>query len=236
MSKLPDANPTLTAYLVRQQRQALRQAQSSAFTRSGASVSNPGMLSSDDFDGVDRTHLGTSGWALGSFDGGPSFLALNGRDVFADLTAKDAALTAQLVSINALIDSELTYGSIKGYIVGSATTTTRTNMAVAAITIPAGFTRALVWAFSDAVALNSTASPDYLYVATAINSYDGGENSEPCQSGFVITASHSAATQLTGLVGGGVVNCRVSTRTNTAPWAASGANLWRVQGVAIFAR
>ena len=110
MSKLPETGPSLLRHLRQQQRLMLRQAQSSAFTRSGANVSHPGMLSSDDFDGVDRDHLGTSGWALGSVDGGPSYLVLNGRDVFADLAAKDAALTAQqaslaaqLASINALV-------------------------------------------------------------------------------------------------------------------------------------
>ena len=47
MSKLPDANPTLTAYLVRQRRQAERQANSSAFNRSGTSVTAEGVTEVD---------------------------------------------------------------------------------------------------------------------------------------------------------------------------------------------
>jgi hypothetical protein len=47
MSKLPDANPTLTAYLVRQQRQMVRQANSSAFARSGTSVTAEGVTTTD---------------------------------------------------------------------------------------------------------------------------------------------------------------------------------------------
>jgi len=103
MSKLPETGPSLLRHLRQQQRAMLRQAQSSSFARSGASVSAPGMLSSDDFDGVDRTHLGTTGWALGSVDGGPSYLVLNGRDVFADLAAKDAALAAQDATLTAQV-------------------------------------------------------------------------------------------------------------------------------------
>lgn len=166
---------------------------------------------------------------------GPS-IAASFQPVITDLQNKQSQLDAQLAQINSLLGSVLVYGSNKNYTIGSATTTTRTNMAVASITVPDGFTKALVLAFSDATAMNSTASPDYLYVATAINAYDGGENLAPCQSGFAVTISHSAVTTLTGLTPGGTVQCIVSTRTNAAPWAASGSNLWRVQGAAIFSR
>src|SRR5450756_2824888 len=149
--------------------------------------------------------------------------------VVADLQAKD-------VQILDLIASVLIYASNKAFTVGSATTTTRTNMATVALPVPAGFTKAQVWAFSDAMALNSTASPDYLYAGTTINAYEGGENFQPCQSGYQVTVSHTAVTALTGLVGGGVINCIVATRTNTAAWAANGGNLWRVQAVAMFSR
>lgn len=110
MSRLPSLGPSLTHHLVENQRQMQRQANSSAFARSGASVVAPGMWASDDFDGVDRDHLGTTGWALGSADGGPSYFVLNGRNVFDDLAAKDvqildliADLAAKDVQILALI-------------------------------------------------------------------------------------------------------------------------------------
>jgi len=173
MSRLPSTGPSLLRHIRQQDRQALRQAQSSAFTRSGASVSNPGMLSSDDFDGVDRTHLGTSGWALGSFDGGPSYLVLNGLDVYAKLTAKDAelaamqadlaaavadiaaqqaSLTAQLASINALIGQQ-THPDAGNAASGTVNPMPATGGSFATITfnVPAGYTVASVVGNSSAL-------------------------------------------------------------------------------------
>src|SRR5665647_2889728 len=51
----------------------------------------PGMVTSLDFDG-DGVDLGTQGWMLGAVDGGASLLALNGIDVYADLSAKDVTI------------------------------------------------------------------------------------------------------------------------------------------------
>lgn len=166
---------------------------------------------------------------------GPS-IAASFQPVITDLQNKQAQLDSQQATLTNLVNTQIVYGSQKAYVTGSATTTTRTNMAVANIVVPDGYTKALVIATSSGAAMNTTASPDYLLVATAINTYDGGENDQPCQSGFETTVTHTAITTLSGLTSGSYVQCIVSTRTNTAAWAATSTNLWRVQGAAIFTR
>jgi len=145
------------------------------------------------------------------------------------------SLPAGIIDNDALANP-ITYASDKSVNVGAGVTTTRTDKATATVAVPAGFTKAQVWAFSDAIALNSTASLDYLYVHTVINTYDGGENILGCESEHVTTISHVAVTALTGLTGGDLINCTVQSRTGFAPWDAAANNMWRIQAVVIFSR
>lgn len=234
MSKLPSTGPSLLRHLRQAQRQALRQAQSSAFTRSGASVSNPGMLSSDDFDGVDRTHLGTTGWALGSVDGGPSYLVLNGRDVFADLAAKDAALTAQLVSINALIGQVVDFGGIGYSAMGFAVTATNNTVISQTITIPAGFSQCAIIGVSTAGAVNGSATGGFLYIQTVINGSPGATLpawGSP-SNGWAFVAV-SAMRTLTGLSPG---NITVATKLQAdGAWGTNASNIANLDVIALFA-
>jgi len=163
-------------------------------------------------------------------------------NVDADATFGGAmAITGTLSLPAGIIDNDalanpITYASDKSVNVGAAVTTTRTDKATATVAVPAGFTKAQVWAFSDAIALNSTASMDYLYAHTVINTYDGGENIISCESGHVTTISHVAVTALTGLTGGNQINCTVQSRTGFATWGAAANNMWRIQAVVIFSR
>lgn len=86
---------------VKDQGTRLREVASSLLTTAGLRVL-PKKLASFDFDGTDRAHLGTAGWMLGSDETGGSYLALNGVDVIADLTAK-AAYQASLISRDTVI-------------------------------------------------------------------------------------------------------------------------------------
>jgi len=108
MSKLPTLRPSLLDYLEGQKRNAKRQANSSAFARSGTSVTAEGvvevggLLASFDFDGTGPSDMGTKGWAFGS-DGGPSWFIINGHMIFDDLMAQDALLTAQAATLAATV-------------------------------------------------------------------------------------------------------------------------------------
>jgi hypothetical protein len=121
MSKLPDANPTLTAYLVRQRRQAERQANSSAFNRSGTSVTAEGVT---EVDGeLDVTgDLVVSGHA-----------AITGTLSLPAGIIDNAALASPLASTSI-------YATTDTYVV----TTTETTRASVTVTVPAGFTAAVV--------------------------------------------------------------------------------------------
>ena len=98
MSRLPETGPSLRRIIEQQKRQANRAGDASPYSRSGTSVTAEGrtevtgQMQSWDYDGTSRTDLGTTGWMLGAADGGPSFLVLNGVDVYADLAAKDETI------------------------------------------------------------------------------------------------------------------------------------------------
>ena len=109
----------------------------------------PGMVTSTDFDG-DGADLGTRGWMLGAVDGGPSFLVLNGVDVYADLTAKAATLAAQVAAIAAVVNAQVTGGVGNNYAL-TAVTSSWANYAGVSIAVPAGFTRAQVMAVSSVI-------------------------------------------------------------------------------------
>jgi hypothetical protein len=137
---------------------------------------------------------------------------------------------------NDWLESPIAYGSDKAFSAGGATTTVSTLVATASVVVPAGYTKALVTAYSDANAVNVTGSADYLYVETTIDAYAGGENYAYVANATADGVSHTATTELTGLVGGDFINCGVYTRTGFAAWAADSANLWRVQAAVIFSR
>jgi len=163
-------------------------------------------------------------------------------DVDADATFGGAmAITGTLSLPAGIIDNDaltspIVYASNNSVNVGTAVTTTRTNKATATVAVTAGFTKAQVWAFSDAMAVNRTAADDYLYVGTTINTYEGGENYVDCRIDAGNSVSHTAVTALAGLTGGDLINCTVTSRTSEAAWAANVGNLWRIQVVVIFSR
>jgi|SRR5665647_489030 len=145
------------------------------------------------------------------------------------------SLPAGIIDNDALT-SPIVYASNNSVNVGTEVTTTRTNKATATVAVAAGFTKAQVWAFSDAMAVNRTAADDYLYVGTTINTYEGGENYVDCRIDAGNSVSHTAVTALAGLTGGDLINCTVTSRTSEAAWAANVGNLWRIQVVVIFSR
>jgi len=124
----------------------------------------PGLLASLDYDGTDRTHLGTAGWMLGAEDGGASYLALNGIDVYAtlaeriaeiadlqaDMATAQETLAAQVADLAAVVNAQVTGGVGNNYVL-TAVTSSWANYAGVSIPVPAGFTRAQVMAVSSVI-------------------------------------------------------------------------------------
>ncbi len=108
--------------------------------------------------------------------------------------------------------------------------------ASAAITVPAGYTRADVQCMTVAGAVNDTGSADYLYVAASINAVAGGETPQAAAaSGGYASAPANGIRSLTGLSGGTItVGCQI--RTGTAVWSAGTGNFANMTAVIFFRR
>lgn len=126
----------------------------------------PGLLSSTDFDGDGgRTNLGTKGWMLGAADGGDSFFVLNGRLVIEDLDAivedlneQQDALEDEVERIDELVSTQSTFDTGWANSGALSLTTSETTVASFTLTIPAGYTRALVVVNGSVGIVNPTGS------------------------------------------------------------------------------
>lgn len=123
---------------------------------------------------------------------------------------------------------------------GFGLTTTRTTLASFSVTVPAGYTQALVIADGVIFALNPTASVDYLYARVYIDSPVlntwGREllSMMGPNNGSAALAVNKQA-RLTGLTGGQVITCRLTGYTAFAPMSAA-ANGTSINAVLIFTR
>lgn len=96
--------------IIKDQGTKLREVTSNLLRSMGVRA-RPGQMSSLDYDGTSHAALGTAGWALASDSGGPSYLALNGIDVYADLAAKTATLAATVTNLAARVAQTATITS-----------------------------------------------------------------------------------------------------------------------------
>lgn len=223
MSKLPTLRPSLLDYLVEQKRGAARQARTSAFARSGTSVTAEGVTTVDginqsfDFDGTGPSDMGTKGWALGSTNGGPSWFIINGHMIFDDLMAQDARITAQVAAlasavadIATLVGQQVTgsTGNANSGVVGF--TTGYVTYATVTIAVPAGYSVARVIGISSAFCPGSGGA---MTARTRISGNVGN-----AMTG-VTDSSISHALTLTGLSGGNITiatDVMVNTAANGA--------------------
>ncbi|MEV7472217.1 hypothetical protein AB0N33_00705 [Pseudarthrobacter oxydans] len=117
-----------------------------------------------------------------------------------------------------------------------ATSTGATAYASATVTIPDGYSRADVQCMVVGGAINSTATGDYLYVASSINGVAGGETPQAAAaSGGYASAAANGIRSLTGLAGGTItVACQI--RSGGAAWTASTSNFANMNAVIFFRR
>jgi hypothetical protein len=137
------------------------------------------------------------------------------------LTAQQASLTSQLASINALIGSQVypttahvdasTFGLAPGANVEKVRTT---------ISVPSGYTQALVFATATLCAVNSTAVWDDMYLAATINGSSPGNSAQTSvSSGSKGSVTKGISGLLPGLGSTFYVNALAS--SYTAAWAAN---------------
>jgi len=187
-----------------------------------------------------------TGWKGEMFDLRASVLA-NVSDIVADLTTQQATLTAQVaaiaaqnVQILALIGSEIYpdfgYASNNGYAL-PAGQSSRITRATASVSVPAGYTRALVTASAMDSGTNSTAGLDYLLSCVSISS--GAYAYAPSATvpaGYGGASFASINRLLTGLVPGVPITFQSQPYTYTAAWAATGSNGTAVSATCLFLR
>ncbi|WP_104061115.1 hypothetical protein [Arthrobacter sp. 4R501] len=121
---------------------------------------------------------------------------------------------------------------VNNYAIGTASTV----RASVALTVPAGFTQAVVTANPTAMGQNSTATTDYLYVMAVVQGINGGELYTSAGAGLGVGLAAPFHTTLTGLTGGEEIVISVATRAGFNTWAASTANQANIYATALFLR
>jgi hypothetical protein len=181
----------------------------------GLAVDPGGVVQSSDFDGDAATNdAGTTGWQLA-----------HGNAAFGSITLRDG-----IIGDDAL-QNPVTGGVAPSDFQGAfATTTTLTDKASTSITIPAGFTSALVLATATVVYQDT--APNRFDCRCTINGNAGPTiinlaNLTACSSAF-----HERS--LTGLTPGGSITLTVQVRSAVA--ASNSANQAYISGLAVFTR
>lgn len=212
MSKLPEIR-TLSKYLRDEKRQTVRMQQSSSFSRSGTSVTAEGVTQVDGTLSV-VGNLEVSGHA-----------AITGT----------LSLPAGIIDNAALANPVVPQG-IFFFAQNFAVTTTAATYATQTVTVPAGFTSAVVTVVSRLAAVNSTASADYLSAVTKIAGIGGKSFQHMVAAGQTDFNVSPFSTVLTGLTGGGTFDLEVRGNVQVANWAANTANTAEMTGSILWLR
>ena len=158
----------------------------------------------------------------------------------ANLTTAQADIAANVASINTLITqvAKPVWSHADSGASSFAVTTTMTNRATATVTVPTGYTQALIFAAGQASAVNTTGSLDTVYVGVSINGTDppgwaSGQDVGP--SGFG-GATSSVSGVITGLTGGGTFTIAARIRSAFAGWPANASNEANIDATVLFLR
>ena len=203
MSKLPETGPSLMRRIRYNERQALRQAQSSSFNRSGISVTGEGASTVD-----------------GSLILQP-----------ATITATELALAA--VTAPALAAGSVGYAALVAPTLPAAVNLTATAFAPTStwaevvgvdLTVPTDVTRLLVTASAWVYAVNNTASADDLNARVSLGLVDGQAFLTPLPVAGYNTISAGLATLAEFLTPGSTLRLLASAKTTTGTFTTDPAN------------
>jgi uncharacterized coiled-coil protein SlyX len=167
---------------------------------------------------------------------GPSVAASFATTV-ATLNTTVATLTTAVANIAAQEAYIVAPGVVFGVAANFAVTTTETAVISSSITVPPGFTKAVVSVTGRVIAVNNNTTADYLSVHTTIAGYyaynmpllclaNGGSGINVAPFAFVGT----------GLVAGSTIPITVTAKSQTANWATNIANQADISGSIIWFR
>jgi hypothetical protein len=142
-------------------------------------------------------------------------------------------LPAGSVSNDALANPLETATASAG-ITNYAIDTTATVRASVTLTVPAGFTRAIVLTSAVAAGTNSGTTAEYLYASAVVSGVNGGELYTSAAAGIAASLTSPFSPTLTGLTGGDTITVGVATRAGATTWAADPTNQASISATAIF--
>lgn len=135
---------------------------------------------------------------------------------------------------NTALESPVQTAAASNGVTNYAIDTVSTVRASLALTVPAGFTKAIVIANAAAMGTNSGTAQDYLYASAVVAGVNGGELYTSAPAGVGASVSAQFQPTLTGLTGGDTITVSVATRAGSATWAAATANQASIAATAIF--
>ncbi|MBZ2197281.1 hypothetical protein [Occultella gossypii] len=150
----------------------------------------------------------------------------------------NAAITGTLSLPNGIIDNDALASPVEfdrsgGGSSGFVVPTTRTLVASITLDVPAGYSRAIVFAVGSASAQNTTAAPTYLYVGAQIGSALSNLTYDQALASGHANATGSASRLLTGL-SGGTISVATCVYVDAGPW--TGPSVANTDAIAIFLR
>lgn len=221
MSRLPRPTQDLGWFLREQRRLQRQQASASSFSRSGLNVTGPGEIASDDFDGdIPNRNAGTQGWGASGGTLAAGDLLLRPRSIGDD-------------SLSSLVTPDLIYKATSGF----ALTKAGADVAADAITVPEGYTSAVVTATARVFGYNNTAAVDYLNAQLHIDQY-GGQSipSVATANGGSATNEPPLSVVLYDLTAGQQIPFGVFAWSGFANWATNSGNVAEISGSIIWFR
>lgn len=137
---------------------------------------------------------------------------------------------------NAALANPVQMETSSNYLSNYAIGTTSTVRASLTLTVPPGFTQAVIIANPTGMGQNSTATVDYLYVQAIIQGTPGGELYTSAGAGLAVGVASPVHMTLYGLTDGEEITVSVATRTGFATWAAAPGNQANIYATAIYLR
>lgn len=169
-------------------------------------------------------------------------LVVNGVSTFnGAMTINGAAAITGTLSLPAgIIDNDALAAPVKPDSSGlSATnfalTTSVSVLAQQTVSVPAGYTRCLVFNGVSAGAYNNSGNPDSIWVQADINGTPGGGTAQNVANAGYGSASAFAVRTMTGL-SGGTISVATKVYTQQYNWAANAANLAHTNALFFFLR
>lgn len=174
-----------------------------------------------DAEGIERIRFNTADGAA-NFDGPVS--------IQGPLTLRPGSIE------NDSLASPIATGSAGLTQQGFALTPTRAVFAQQSVTVPPGYTQAMVMNGVSGNGWNGTSKSSYMYVSSVINGVSGGEVAAPVSGPGMAVATAFGIRTLSGLTAGATISVGVAMRVDGDSWGAFPSNTANTNALVLFLR